>query len=146
MLGAATQVEVGHVAAVHTFLNREVEHGFLLAILDTGDTRLIALLIVELHVLDDAHGDILECRLNIAQHKFLSVEENLFHSLSVDGDITLLIHISPRHTLYQFFNTRIGKLRDIHGSVGCDRGRVGKHNMCQSTPGFPRFSQGHSNT
>ena len=106
MLGAATQVEVGHVAAVHTFLNREVEHGFLLAILDTSDTRLIALLIVELHVLDDAHGDILECRLDIAQHKLLTIQQNLLNLLTVDGDVAILIYLGTRNTLDELLDRR----------------------------------------
>ena len=53
MLGTAGQVEVSHVSAIHTLLDGEVEHGLLLPILNTRDTSLVALLVVELHILDD---------------------------------------------------------------------------------------------
>ena len=56
VLCTASQVEVGHITAVHTFLDGEVEHGLLVAVLDTGDACLVALLVVELHALYNADG------------------------------------------------------------------------------------------
>ena len=144
MLGAATQVEVGHVATVHTFLNREVEHGFFLTILDSGDTRLIALLIVELHVLDDAHGDILQRRLYIAQHKLLTIQQNLFHLLTVDGDVAIFINFGTWNALNQLFDRRtlggavgFGVIQDgvlLHNHLCCT---TGNHSLLQhDTLGF----------
>ena len=53
VLGTAGQVEVGHVPAVHALLDGEIEHCLLLPILNTRDTSLVALLVIELHVLDN---------------------------------------------------------------------------------------------
>ena len=66
MVGAAGKVEVGHISAVHTFLDREVEHSLFVSIVDAGNARLVRLLVVELQVLDDADGDVFECTLHIA--------------------------------------------------------------------------------
>ena len=41
VLGTCGQVEVGHIATVHAFLDAEVEHGLLLTVFDAGDARLI---------------------------------------------------------------------------------------------------------
>ena len=133
MLGTASQVEVGHVPAVHTLLDGEVEHRLLLSVLNTCDTSLVALLVVELHILDDGNRQVLQRRLHITEHELLTVEQDLFYLLAIHGNITVLIHLSTRHTFDEFLDGgtfgRSEGIRIIHQriflhhhlrSLGCD--------------------------
>ena len=113
MLGAAGKVEVGHISAVHAFLDREVEHGLLLAVVDARNARLVRLLVVELQVLDDADGDVLERRLHIAEHELLAVEQNLLHLLAVDGDFAVLVDIGTGNAFDELLDGRT-----FRGAVG----------------------------
>ena len=106
MLCTGSQVEIGHKATVHTLLDGKIDDRLLLAILDTRDTCLIALLVVELHVLDDIDGNIFQGRFHVAQHKFLTVEQNLLHGLAVNRDITILIDLGTRDALDEFIDRR----------------------------------------
>ena len=58
VLRSSGKVEVGHVASVHAFLDAEIEHGLLLAVLDAGDACLVTLLVIEFQVLDNAYGNV----------------------------------------------------------------------------------------
>ena len=58
-LVAYTQVDVGNQALVHTLLHTEVEHGLLLAVIDSGYLREITLLIIRLDLVDDAGRQVL---------------------------------------------------------------------------------------
>ena len=104
MLRTAGQVEVGHITAIHALLDGEVKHGFLVAVLDTGDAGLIALLVVEFHVLDDGDGQVLQRRLRVAKHEFLTIDEDFLHLLAVDGDISVLVDLGTGHSLDQFLD------------------------------------------
>ena len=106
MFGTTSQVEVGHVPVVHTLLDGEVEHRLLLPVLNTRDASLITLLIVELYVLDDGDRQVLQRRLHITEHKLLTIEQDLLHLLAIHGDITILIHLSTRHTFDELLNGR----------------------------------------
>ena len=113
MMGAASNIKVGHVAAVHALLDGKVEHRLFLPVIDAGDTGLIALLVVELHILNDAHGQVFQRRFRIAEHEFLAVEQNLLHLLAVDGDVTIFIHLCTWHPFDEFLDGR---------SLGCTVG------------------------
>ena len=140
MLSTASNIEVGHIAAIHTFLNGEVEHGLLVAVLDTRDAGLVALLVVELHILDDAHRQVLQRRLHIAQHKLLTVDQNLLNGLAVDGDITVLIDFGTRHTLDELLDGRA--LWRAEG-IGVINQRVFLHHHLSCTTCNYRFFQQH---
>ena len=140
MLGTASQVEVSHVPAVHTLLDGEIEHRLLLSVLNTRDASLVALLIVELHVLDDGDRQVLQRRLHITEHELLTVEQDLLHLLAIHGDITILIHLSTRHTFDELLNGRAFRctegIRVIHQrvflhhhlrSLCCDNGLFQHH-------------------
>ena len=99
-----SHIDVGHVATVHALLDGEVQHRFLVAVLDARDAGLVALLVVELHVLDNRNGYVLQGGLRVAQHEFLSVNQYLLHRLSVDGDISVLVDVGSRHSLDEFLN------------------------------------------
>ena len=140
VLGTAGQVEVGHVAAVHTFLNSKVEHGLLIAVLNAGDAGLVALLVVELHVLDDVHGQVLQRRLDVAEHELLAVEQNLLHLLAVHGDVAVLVDLGARHALDQLLD---GRALGRSVGFGVEHQRVLAHNDLGCTPRHHGLLQHH---
>ena len=89
---------------IHTFLDGEIKHGLLLAILNACDTGLITLLVIELHILDNGNGQVLDGRLDITQHKLSTVEQDFLDFFSIDSDISILINFGSRHTFNQLLN------------------------------------------
>ena len=131
MVGAARQVDVGHISAIHALLDGEVEHSLLVAVLDACNTGLVALLVIELHILNDAHRQILQSRLHIAQHELLAVEQNLFNLLAVDGDVAVFVDFCSRHSLDEFFD---GRTFRCSIGVGVINQRVfPDNNLCRPT-------------
>ena len=106
MLRTCSQIEVRHIATVHTLLDGEVDNRLLLTILNTRDTRLVALLVVELHVLDNVDGDVLQGCFYVAKHKLLAIKQNLLHRFAIDGDITVLIDLGTGDALDEFLDRR----------------------------------------
>ena len=91
----------------------EVEHGLFVAVFNARDTGLIALLVVELHVLDDGDGQVLQRRLCVTEHELLAVDEDLLHLLNIDGDIAVLVDLCTWHTFDEFLDGRA-----FRGAVG----------------------------
>ena len=106
MLCTTGEVEVGHIAAIHALLDSEVEHRLLVAVFDACDACLVALLVVELHVLDDGDGQVLQRRFRIAEHELLAVDEDFLYLLTVDGDVAILVHLGTGHAFNQLFYRR----------------------------------------
>ena len=131
VLRTACEVEIGHIATVHTFLDGEVEHRLLVAVLDTRDAGLVALLIIELHILDNRDGQILQRRLCVAEHKLLTIDKDFLHLLAINGDITVFIDLRTRHTLDQFLDG--GALRCAVGVGVEDEGVFLDDHLCSAT-------------
>ena len=128
LLRAAGKVEIGHISSVHAFLDAEVEHGLLLSVFDAGDACLVALLVVELQVLDDAHGDVLQGSLHVAEHELLAVEQYLLHLLAVDGDVAILVYFCTGNTLDEFLDGRA--LRRAEGLGVIHDGVLSHDDLC----------------
>ena len=141
VLRATGQVEVGHVAPVHAPLDGEVEHGLLVAVLDASDAGLVTLLLVELHVLDDAHGQVLQRRLDVAEHELLAVEQNLRHRLAVESNIAVVVDIGTRHALDELLNGRALGRAD---GLGIIDERVLAHHHLGGTARDHRLLQHHA--
>ena len=60
ILGALAQVDVHHGATIHACTDAEVEHGLLVAIVDTCDTGQVALLIVCAYLFNNRGGQVLQ--------------------------------------------------------------------------------------
>ena len=110
-------VKIGHITSVHTLLDGEVQHRLLFAVLNARDTALVTLLVVVFHRLNDAHRNILQGGLNIAQHKFLTVHENFLHDLTVDGDIAVFVYIRSWQALDKFLDSRTFGCAESFGVV-----------------------------
>ena len=104
VLGTHTEIDVGHGSLAHASLGTEVEHRLLVTVVDAGDTCQVALLIVGFHLVDDACRDILHGRLGVTGHKLFTVEHDLFHLLAVDGDLTVVAHLSAGQSLDEFLD------------------------------------------
>ena len=138
MLRTSGYVEVGHVAPVHALLDGEVEHRLLVAVLNAGDTCLVALLVVELHGLDNADGYVLERRLHVAEHELLAVQQNLLHHLAIDRDVAVVVDLGTRYALDKLLNRRALR-RAV--SIGVIDQRVLLHDDLCGTARYHRLAQ-----
>ena len=122
---ADTEIDIGHETFVHTWFDTEVEHRLFLTVLDTTDAGEVALLIVGLDAVDDVGGQVLEGGLRVACHELLTIHEDLLHFLSVDLDGSVVIDLSTRETLHEFFHHRTFWRTEgtciIHKGVGLQR-------------------------
>ena len=131
LLSTVAQIGIYHRTAVHTGTDTEVEHGLLVTIVDTRDTGQVALLIIGADLLDDAGGEVLQSRIGITE--VLTIDLDLRHLLTVDGDITVLVDLGTRHTLHQFLNDgalghAIGVgIEDQGVALRLHLGEVGRH-------------------
>ena len=131
MVIAQAQVEIGHIAVVHAFLDGEVEHGLLVAVVDACDARLVALLVIELQALDDGDRDVLQGSLHVAEHELLAVEQDFLHLFSVDGDVAVFIDLGTRNALDEFLDGR--PFRRAVGFWVEDDGVLLHHNLCSAS-------------
>ena len=113
VLGSHAEVHVGKGSLVHAGLDAEVEHRFLVAVVDAGDAGQVALLVVGLDVVDDGCRQVFHGRLGVAGHKLLAVEQDFLHLLAVDGDFAVVVDLCARQLLHQFLNHRA-----LGGAVG----------------------------
>ena len=124
-VGSDSEIDIGHETLVHTWFDTEVEHRFFLSVLDTTDTREVALLIVGLDAVDDVGGQVLEGGLRVACHELLAIHEDLLDFLSVDLDGSVVIDLGTRETLHEFFHHRTFWCTEgagiIHKGVGLQR-------------------------
>ena len=111
VLRTCGQVDVGHRTAVHAGAQSEVEHRLLVAVVNTGNTSQVALLVVGADALDDAGRQVLQGCLSIAE--LLVVDLNLRYLLTVNLDVTVIVDFGTRQSLHQFLDD--GTLR---GAVG----------------------------
>ena len=104
VFGTHAKVDVGYGTFAHARLGTEVEHRLLITVVDTGDACQVTLLVVGLHLVDDARRDILHGRFGISGHKLLAVEHDLFHLFAVDGDLAVVAHLSAGQSLDEFLD------------------------------------------
>ena len=106
ILGTCSQVGIEHDTFIHTCLDTKVEHGFLLTIVNTTDASQVALLVISSYALDNVCWQVLHGSFRIARHKLLTINLNLLYLFTVDGNLTVVINLSTRQTLYQFLYDR----------------------------------------
>ena len=101
---AVGEVGIGEDTLVHAALNAEVEYGLFVAVVNAGDLGKVALLVIRLHLVDDAGGKVLHSRLGVADHKLLTVHLYLLHLLTVDGYLAVVADLRTGETLHEFFD------------------------------------------
>ena len=78
--------DVAHQAVHHTLLDREVEHGLLLTVVNSGELGLVGLLPHHLHLVDDLGREVLGSQGRVIHEIGLSVDIYLGDGLSVGRD------------------------------------------------------------
>ena len=89
VIGAVTCRYVSEPAVVHVFLDGQVDHGLVFAVIDSGETRGLALAVDHLNLLDHVRGEILRRHLRIVGKKLLAVDQDLGDSLASRRDRTV---------------------------------------------------------
>ena len=150
-------ISIHHESFVHSALYAEVEHRFFLAVVNTRHSRHIALLVVCLDALYYACRQIFHCRLGVAGHKLLTVNENFLYLLTVDGYLSAFVNCCSREFLHEFFYHRAlrcsvgvgiiyeGVFAQYHLLCLCCHRRclqhygVGTHHECSEVYGLSSF-------
>ena len=121
MFRSCGEIDIGHNTFVHTTLDTKVEHRFFLTVLNTADSRKVALLVISLDALDDVRRQVLEGSLRVARHKFLAIDEDFLDLFTINLDGTVVTHLGTRQTLDEFlYNRAFGctkRARVIHKGV-----------------------------
>ena len=99
VVGAVSTGDVAKPAVVHALLHGEVDHGFFLAVVNSGEACEVALAIDHLELIHHLHGDILRGNFRVVGKKFLAVDENLGHFLALGCDFAVGAHFHARKTL-----------------------------------------------
>ena len=106
ILGACAQVDVREHASVHAPLQAEVEHGLVLAVVNTRDAAQVALLVVGLDAFYDTRRQILDSSLGVARHELLTIDHHLLHLLAVDGNGAVVANLGSGQALHQLLDDR----------------------------------------
>ena len=112
-LRTRTKVGICEEAPVHARLDTEVQHGLLVTVVDTRHAGKIALLIVGTNIIDDVCRQVLHGCLCVTRHEFLTVNENLFNRLTIDGDLAVVIHLGTWQFLHQLLSNTT-----LRGTIG----------------------------
>ena len=124
-----TAINVEAPSCAHTFLNGQVKHRLLLAVIDAGDTRIIALTVIGLNIFHHVGLQVLQRHLGVGTEELFLIDEDLLDFLAVDLDRTFLGNFGARELLQQGFEVRAGRHTE---SVGIIYKGVGFHlHLCQ---------------
>ena len=98
-----TTIDISDPTLIHSFLHFQVEHSFFFTIVNTSNTGIVRLSIVSIDFINHIDRQVLQTSLHITAKEFLSINKKLFHFLTIDFHITVIIHFSTRNLLDQFF-------------------------------------------
>ena len=135
VLTAVAHIGVYHPSLLHSALQGEVEHGLLLAVVNSGDARVVALLVVGFQLLNHLGRQILRGHLIVSLEEVLALHQNLAHGLPVDLDVAVVVNLGSRKLLYQFLQRgafgHTESIRVIYKGIGLHLhlGELG-HDLC----------------
>ena len=123
-MGAYSAVEVQAPSLAHPLADGEVEHGLLLAVVDTRDTGVVALAVVGLDLTDHAGFQVLQGCLGVAAEELFLVDQDLLDLLTIDLNGTFLGDLGTGELLQQ--SLEVGACGHTEGVGVIDEG-VGLH-------------------
>ena len=106
VLCSVAGIGIGEEAVSHALLHLQVEHSLLLAVINACNARKIALLVIELDLVDSIHRDILECHILVCAEEVLSFHKYAVDRLAVKLYGTVILNCHSRVLLYEFFEHR----------------------------------------
>ena len=89
---------------LHAFLDGEVDHCLILAVVYAGQSGLLALAVYHLHFRYGLGGEVLGGHLGVVAEEFLAVDEDFRYSLAVGRDASVASHFHARHLLEKVFH------------------------------------------
>ena len=108
VVGTVTCVHNAVVAVFHILLHRQVDHGFLLAVVDTGESCKVALAVDHLKLFNHVDRQVLGCHLGVVGEELLAVDKNLGDALASCGNLTVGVDIDTRKLLEKVLHHGIG--------------------------------------
>ena len=100
VLGTCSYTHIAVPAVFHTFLYSQIEHCFLLTIVNTCYTCQVALAFISFQFINHVGGYIFHRHLLVVQKEFLTVNQYLIHRFTIDGDIARFIDLGTRQLFY----------------------------------------------
>ena len=112
----ATQHHIPERTLFHARMERQIDDGLLVSVVNPRKLGLLRFLVHHLQLLDGFGGDILGCQLRIVQEEGLSVNGYLADGLAIGGNGTVLPYFNTREFLQEVFqHVVVGSLE--RGSV-----------------------------
>ena len=100
---SVTHIGVQHPAFSHTFLHGKVQYGFLLTVINSGYTAIVALAVVRLYLVHHLCGQVLHGHLGVVVEEFLSAHHDFLYGLTVNLDGSVVLHLRSGQFAHQFF-------------------------------------------
>ena len=100
VLCAITAFHSHHPALFHALLYGQVQYSFLFAVVNSGNTAVVALSVIGLYVLHHLCGDVLHGQFGVVSEELLAVYHNPLDGLAVVRDGAVLCHLHARQFLY----------------------------------------------
>ena len=99
----ATCSYVSEPSVHHSLVDREVDDGLLLSVIDTCESSLLGLSLNDLNLLHDVCREVLCRELRVVEEECLSVDGDLLDGLTVRCDSTVRCHFHSRKLLQEIF-------------------------------------------
>ena len=124
VVGAVTGLHGAEPAILHARFHGEVDHSLILAVVNAGETRQIALAVDHLQLVDHVHRQIFRRHLRVVGEKLFAIHQNFGHGLAVGRDLAVGIDFHARQALEQILDHGVGLCLV---AVGIELHRVGHH-------------------
>ena len=108
VVGTVAGAHVSEPSVVHVFLYGEVYHCLLLAVVNTGQPRKVALAIYHLQFVDHLHRKVFRCHFGVVGKELLAVDKNLLHLLASGRDFTVAVDFDTGKLLQQVLHDGVG--------------------------------------
>ena len=146
MISAISTGESTEPTIVHILLDSKIDHGFILAIIDTCEASSLTLTIDHLHLLYHIRREILGSQLRVIGEELLAIHQDLGDSLATRSNRAIRTDLHAGKFLEKIFDRGIGigverpgiKLQGVllgdHGSANAGHHRLLKqHRTCGHT-------------
>ena len=92
----------------HTLFYSQVDNGFLLPVVDSGQAGKVRFSVYDLQLFDDVHGQVFSSHFGVVREELFTVYQYFGNLFSRMGYFSLAIHLDARQFFQQILDDRIG--------------------------------------
>ena len=108
VVGAVATCHGAKPAVVHALLHREVDHRFVLTVVNARKARQVAFAVDNLEFVHHVGRNVFRSHFRVVAEEFLTVDKDFRHLLAVGCNLAVAAHLHARHTLQQVFHHSVG--------------------------------------